>query len=278
VVFIHRKKYLFSDTTVDPPNASAGGKFEQAIIAHVKCEIRQSIWNALVFPEVRAWLSNWGATVTLKITVDELGGFNPGVSFLKPLENSVKSFPVGGNIVSPQNVSIGLGLSGSAHATRVETITFTYSVDELRSEAAKEFARKKVVSCAELENGIQIDSDLKIAQFLYDKAVVARIGEDTSKSVMAPPFSTLSDDITFVASYGGSVTPTWHFAKIAVGTSPTLLNATRTGTNQVTITFGPLAAKATSKGMAQLSQQAQTVHSSHLFGSATATAINSQTH
>jgi len=53
-----------------------------------------------------------------------------------------------------------------------------------------------------------IESDLKIGQFIYDKAVVAgAAGEATSKSVTTPPYSTLQEDITFLASFGGNVTP-----------------------------------------------------------------------
>lgn len=271
------EEFLFSNDDVPRGQLSPEGRFENAIVGHIKCELRQGIWNATVFPQVNAWLSTWGVAVTLKITVDEMSGLNPGASLLTPLENSVKAFPVGGNVVSQQNVSIGLGLSGTAHSTRLETIAFTYSVPELMVEARKELAAKSVLACDKLQNGVQINSNLKIGQFIYDKAVIAAVGEDTSKSITAPPFSTLTDDITFVASYGGSVTPVWHFARITVGNSTSLANATRTKTNEVIITFGPLASGATPQRQAKLSPDAQTVHNAALIGSATASSINSQT-
>jgi hypothetical protein len=250
------EKDLFSNDNVPAGKPSPQGLFENMVVGHIRCELRNGVIKALIFPEVQ-WLRTWGATVTLKLTWDELSGLNPGVSLLTPFKNS-------------QSFTLGLGTSGTAHATRIETIAFTYSFEELLAEGA--------TPCDRLQNGVMIQSDLKISQFIYDKAVIAATGEATSKNPTKPPYSTLQEDITFVASYGGSITPTWKFTRITVNPNSTLFNATRSQTDDVLITLGPVAMPATDKSQAQLSQQTQILHNAALIGSATASSIQSQTH
>ena len=269
------EKDLFSDDVVTPGQPSPRGKYENLVVAHIRCEIRNGVWNALKLPNVQ-WLATWGATVTLKMTVGEMSALNPGVSLPTVLENSVKKFPVNGNVTTPQSFALGLGASGSANATRLETIQFTYSNKELLDEAIQDLKTNGTLSCDKLENGIMVQGDLKIGQFIYDKAVVAAIGEASSKNPTAPPYSVLQEDITFVTAFGGSVTPTWHFATITINPTGTLLSATRTSTNDVLITLGPVAQPAKGKSQAQLSAQTQAVHNAGLTGSATASAINAQ--
>lgn len=211
----------------------------------------------------------WGASVTFKIQVQEQSGLNPGVSLTTPLENSVRMFPVGGNVVSPQSFSLGLGLTGGATATRVETISYTYVFTELI---------KEVESCKKFETGFMIQSDLKIEQFMTDKATIVGPGEAATGNREYPPFSTLQDDITFVAAFGGNATPTWKFARVTANSATPLIGAARTSTNEVIITLGPVANAATPFAPAQLTPDAVSVHGSSLIGSATGSANNAQTH
>jgi hypothetical protein len=261
------EKEIFVNDNVERGDLSPEGRFENMIVAHVKCEIRKGLWKAMYFPNVKAWLEPWGTTVTLKITVDESSALTPSATFLSPLPNA-------------QKFTLGLGGSGTAHATRVETIAYTYSNLELENEAKKELRAKGVLSCDHLQSGVMIESDLKIEQFIYDKAVIAAVGEDISTNLTTAPFSTFSNDITFVASFGGSVTPTWTLTTVTVNPSGPLFGATRTRTHEAIITLGPLAtppAKGKPKDRAVLlAPYAQTVHDAAIYGSATATAIQSQ--
>jgi hypothetical protein len=262
--FFVPEKEIFVNDNVERGDLSPEGRFENMIVAHVKCEIRKGLWKAMYFRNVKAWLEPWGTAVTLKITVDEQSALTPSATFLDPLPNA-------------QKFTLGLTGSGTAHATRVETIAYTYSNLELEKEAIKELRAKGELSCNHLQSGVMIESDLKIEQFIYDKAVIAAVGEDTSKNLTTAPFSTFSDDITFVASFGGTVTPTWTLTRVTVNPS-TLFGATRTRTHQATITLGPLD-KSSPAGAARqrrLAGTAQTVHDATLYGSATATAIQSQ--
>src|ERR1700733_3912460 len=55
-----------------------------------------------------------------------------------------------------------------------------------------------------------------------------------------PPYNTWTEEITFVSSYGGTATPTWHLAGISANTSSNLVIAQRTNTNDLIITLGPI--------------------------------------
>jgi hypothetical protein len=129
---------IFSDDSHAVGDPSPQGALQQAIVEHIKCEIRQGIYYALTLPNVQ-WLGSWGTKVTLKITADEMGALTPNVS-----------------LITPPHFTLGLGLSGTAHATRTETIEFTLANEELVTEAKDYLKTENNLSCDKLQNGILI--------------------------------------------------------------------------------------------------------------------------
>ena len=258
------EKDFFTGDTIVLGEPSSRGRFENRIVAHIRCEIRNAVYDTLRLPNVD-WLRTWGATVNLKLTVEEQSAIAPSVTF-NPIFFHASSF------------SLGVGGSGSAHSTRLETIEFTYDHAELLDEARKNIAAGIGLSCDKLQDGVMIQSDLKIEQFLYDKASISSTGEATSKAPNTPPFSTLQDDITFVLAVGGTANPIWKLSRVSVDTGSTLLGATRTRTDHLLLTFGPVVQKAKGGAQAQLSPQTQQVHNAGLIGGSTAQAIQSLAH
>jgi hypothetical protein len=310
-VFVPEKDVLGGDP-LDQDGFSRQGTLENTLVAHIKCEIARGLWKVSRSPFANEvpWLweafvhrappakppvappagnppvaaptaaprapaptvSEWGTSVNLSIMVDELSGLTPGVSLRTPLENVVNTFPTGGNVVSPQSISLGLGASATAHATRTETIQFTFANPELLNQARHRFVEDPAgpAVCDKSAEGIMINSNLKIDDFIYDKATIAALGNDISTHRTWAPFSLFEDTITFVASYGGSVTPTWTFARVAVDpTSPTV-SATRTKTNTLIITLGELSTKASPTSPATLSSAATAQHNNAATGAAVA--------
>lgn len=269
-LYVPEKGFL-SEDEARPPNASPEGMYENNVVAHIRCEIRNGVWKVLhggpngePLPNVQ-WLKSYGAIVTLRLTAEEQSGLNPGLSLLTPL-------------VQAQSFTLGLGASGSANATRVETIQFTFTNAELLKEAKEDF-NNGITSCEGFQHGVLIESNLKIDQFIYDKAVIAgAAGEATSKSLSTPPYSQFQEELTFLTAFGGSVTPTWKFTRISVNPSSPLFSATRTDTNYVEITLGPVAVPARGNMQAQLTADTQNLHESALFGSSTALAIQGLSH
>jgi hypothetical protein len=326
------EKYVLTPDRLDQStNLSSGGNYEDMIIQHIYCEIAVGLKKAYVqvkTPESNKqvqlnWLSDWGTAITLAITAEDQSGLNPGLSLTMPFENRVFTFPTGGNVTSPQSFNFGIGGSASTSATRSETIQFTYTNEGLLQEA--EYLLKEQPNfdkeqpdyddaCKFLQSGVMIDSDLKIWEFIYDKAVIAAQGNaaawvhDTGKvqvpvldkcgkpvpdcsgnSTMKwvykphrnfnkhpswPLYNTFTENITFTATFGGNVTPTWKLARLSVNGSGTLLSATRTNTNQLTITMGPIGTQPSAMAAAQLKQNAQTQHDNTVLSNQIKTPID----
>jgi hypothetical protein len=292
---------------------------ENTLVNNIKCEITLGYLNAVqkigpgpLHNDI-SWFDGWGATATLKLTVDEKSSLSPGLSVTKPFENVITTFPTGGNVTSPQSFSFGLGLSGSADATRIETISFTYSFKDL----LREYRAHPFSSCKEHEKGIMIQSDLKIGQFIYDKLFIASVpgtiepnapipagggksGENEESKIRVasidegavpskakpkpkaaankpnPWFSTFSYQVTFVATYSANGTPTWKFAQISANPTAPLFMASRQKTNDLTVTFGQIAQVGGQNILASL--DAANVHAAALIGQSVAAAIQSQSH
>ena len=273
-LFTPEKDFLHSDNH-EPGMPSPRGEFENIMVRHIRCEISHALLDVLAMNGGPRWITDWGAQVTLKLTVEEQSGLNPGVSVFTPLQNVIKPFPFGGNILLGRSRTVSAGASVTAKATRLETIAFTYAFADLIDEARKEVAAGQY--CDYYQNGVMVQSDLKIRQFIYDKAFIATTGEATTKDIRAAPYTTFSEDLTFVASYGGSVTPTWKFARITVDPNSPTASATRSHTDEVIITLAK-ATPATKRSPAQLSPQGQLVHNAQVTGSFTASSIQSTTH
>jgi hypothetical protein len=230
----------------DPPETQK--ITENRIINHIKCELHKGMDDAIT--KYRAagirsgypadWLKNWLATVTLKLTVDEKSGVNPGVSWVRTLSD-VRSF------------TFGAGLNASADATRIETISFTYPLTDFR------LAGRIKGPCEEPAS--LIEGDLKIGQFIDKKVFLT-----TVPGTIVGPYSAFSYEVTFVVVYGGAVTPTWKLVEVTVNPDSPFLSGTRTRTHDVTITLAPPNDAAAAEAAA--------IHNAALIGQAVASAIH----
>jgi hypothetical protein len=287
--------------TGDAPNASGTtrqGNYESLIVNHITCEIAQGLHDAesLKLP----WLKTWGTTVTQTITQEDQSGLAPGISAITPLHNVIFPFATGGNVLSPQSFSLNFGGTASANALRTEAIQYTF-----RNSDILYYTDANPDGCASLQSGVMIDGDLKIREFIYDKAVIARLGNASLRVDVPPdlppwklpPFNTFTEEITFIAAYGGSFTPTWHLARITANASSNLAIAQRTNTNDLVITLGPIKcpeplgrpARIRSKDASppcppstespvQLVDAAMNQHNSRVQAAAIAISIQGQTH
>jgi hypothetical protein len=263
-LFVPEKDLFVDDTAHKPGLPSPEGDFENTIVSHIDCELEQGLYEAQKLPNFR-WLDNWGVEVTLALTADELNQLNPSASVVQPI----------GTAASMQSFTFGFGASGTAHSTRLETIAYTLSTARLLADAKKQAASHNgLVDCSSDQHGVMIQSNLKVGQFIYDKLSIEP-NQVTHGNPYWPPFNTFQDQITFVIAFGGSLNPVWKFTRVSVDPNSTLFSSTRTKTNALTITFGPYSPP-TAKSPATLSASAENLHSAAVFGSATASSINSQ--
>lgn len=251
--------------------------FENVIVNNIKCEIRNGVYDAERLLRTNtshpgndiSWLEQQGATVTLKFAVDEKSSLNPSISYsdIAPV-----TFPF----------SFSLGTANSADATRTEIVAFTYSFHDLLHEKGVE--RYLGIPCSN-ENGVLIQSDLKIRDFIINKVFLAKVPgsvviEDVPgrrQKTVSDPFSTFSYQITFVVTYGGNGTPTWKFKRVTVNPSSSLFSTSEQRTQDLTITVGKTT-PATKTSPATPSPEAIDLHMAALIGQAVATAIQSQSH
>jgi hypothetical protein len=281
------EKYPFTEDAIDPASGtSTYGNIEDAIVDHVVCEISKGIydvWDHRSGLQYTSWLysTDWGVSVTITLTFEDQSALNPGVSLTTPLENSIRVFPVGGNVTSPQSFALGLGGAGTGNATRQETIQFTYTNKVLLKWGQQRIGPNENY-CDVTNKGIMINSDLKIDQFIYDKMSINSNGNVFDPAnVNSPPFNTFQEQLTFVASLNANATPTWKFARGTANTTSPLITATRTDTDALTITFGQVQ-PATPNSPAQLKTSGAgsaggALHQSAVNANMTGQAVNKST-
>ena len=242
---------------------------ENKIVGQIHCELHKGVQEVLRNPPKEGysveWIRKWGAKVTLTVTVDEKGGIAPGVTFNTIHPSAITKF-YNGNVTTPQTYSLALGFSGSADATRKEAIAFTYAFEDLLKDSPIE-------RDCENETGLLIHSDLKIAEFIANKAFIASI--PGSAGGPGAPYSTFSDEITFVVAYGGNLTPTWKLLRFSAGPqgNTPMLSGTRTKTHDIIITLAPVQPDTKP---AQLVPDAQIVHQAGLISSQIRAALQGQ--
>lgn len=246
---------------IDPRNImSRQGKIESNIIANIRCEVTRGVYNALATGNV-PWIVNWGTTISLNLIWDEQSSINPGLTYTTPIGTGSQTFSLGG------------GLTGSAHATRNEAITFTLENKTLLREAMLTRRAQSGLDCSALEEGATVQSDLKIDEFIYDKATIAGGHEARTRPIEYPQFSTFQETLTFVVTFSGNVTPSWKLIRLSVNPSTPFIDASRIKTSTIIITLGPLEKPATPAGPAELAFQARTQHDAAFAGGSTASAI-----
>jgi hypothetical protein len=273
---------------------------ENKIVNQIKCELAKGFVDArrqFLKADQAAyadWLLNWGAKVTLKLTVDEKTSLAPGITLTKTLQNAVIAFPQNGNVTAGQSRSLGLGGTFSADGTRIETIGFRYRFRAIVNEHGGAQHIDPDTKC-ENENGVLIHSDLKIREFIVNKLLVASVpgsvlvstaeGQKRLKTLNVDPvtgskaartttegaYDTFSYQVTFVVVYGLGVNPTWKLVDISANTSSTLMNLTRSKTHDVTITLG----KIDDPAKATLVKNAEDQHLAALIGQAVAASLQS---
>lgn len=228
---------------------------ENAILSRITCEMTKSVYETL--HEYRPggqytgksveWLLNWGAMVTLKISAEEASAIKPGFS--------IPAVP------GLRRLSIGGGLSASSNITRAETIGATYAFRDL-------LEHRKIPSDCDRQGPILITSDLKIKQFISNKAFLAAVpGTIPDRAI---PFDAFTYQATFVVVYSGGITPTYHFIDVTANPDSPFLNASRTRTHDITLTVGPTYGRV--GGRLLLSQRAQEQNYTQVLSQSIATA------
>ena len=280
-------KNLTTEDQPDPVNGSSQqAYYETQIIGHIGCEMAMAVFQADARWKL-PWLREWGTAVTLIITAQDQSGLNAGASLISPLQNFTKTFPAGGLVTIPQTFTLGLGATGSLNATRSETIQVTWANADLLEygkSLVNAISRTGKTPCVDAQKGAMIDGDLRLREFVFDKAQLAWAGDGNPALVGGlqtkywPLYNTMTEEIIFLSAFGGSVTPSWKLARLSTSPTASFAVAQRTYTNDLIVTMGTIAQRASAQHAAQLGPAAQNQHNARVNASAIATSIAAQSH
>lgn len=179
---------------------------------------------------------DYGVQMQIGLTIDEVGSFNPGATYTDPLKNAIVS-----GATFPQSFSLAAGGSLSSTATRTDSSYSYYNVGKIVGPGAN------VKVCQDLNRAGSspfLKSDLGIDGFLMQAvpgAIAFRSSEPAKGGVgKSAKLDVLTYEIKFVIVSNGNITPTWKLVNVSAsnGNLP-LLNAGRTRTHDLILTFGP---------------------------------------
>ncbi|MFD1951545.1 hypothetical protein ACFSGX_12295 [Sphingomonas arantia] len=245
---------------------------EQHLIYHIQCQLASAVHQAVAFdklnahkpPELRAkWLSEWGAKISLVLSVNNKNAFAPGLTLNHPLANAVTVFG-SGDVTTAQNRSVGLGFTWSADATRTETIGFFYSFKELLESPIKP-------ELCEPSIGPYLSSDLKIAEFLLKGVDISMQNGAVTRKAGESPYETFTYQVKFIVTTGGNITPAWKLVELTANQSGNLFAASRIHTDDLTITMGKVKEDVAGKATPLKSLDDQ--HLANLIGQAVANSL-----
>lgn len=224
------------------PN-DASEKVEQ-ISSQVVCELRRAVqkvlWedkhrNVVVSADPLApqphfqhldWFEHtWGVQVTLNLNIAENSGVSPGISFVKNF-NSAESF------------TAGLGASLTSTATRTDKLNMFFTVEGL----AKGY-KPVNLPCIDRQQAnatLFLESDLKLYDWLH-AALLPNFTNIVAYQSSTSSANVIQHEVKFEIVSNGNVTPSWKLVTLTANTSGTFLSAGRDRTQDLTITFGPLA-------------------------------------
>lgn len=191
----------------------------QKIIQAVTCEVRDAV-NDFYARQQRQhlFIDNWGAQLTLTLTVEERSEFNPTA------------------IWTPNGTLSLFGAADiSADATRIDTINSFHTVREIRM----------FQPCSPEERPIGpflLESDLKLENLLFDSQTAADIRQvnfaETGRAASGK--DVIQHEVKFIVMTSGNINPTLKLSRVwVVNPSGLFLAALRNRTQDLLITFGP---------------------------------------
>ena len=191
----------------------------QKIFQGVTCELRDAVNN--FYEKQRRkhlYLDDWGAQLTLTLTIEERSELNPTALWIPN-----KIFSLFG------------GVDVSSDATRIDTINSFHTVQELR----------ELKSCTPEERPVGpflLESDLKLENLLFERQTARDTGQVNRPEAEQAEGgkNAIQHEVKFIVVSSGSITPTWKLSRVwAVNPTGFFLAALRNRTQDLLITLGP---------------------------------------
>jgi hypothetical protein len=108
----------------------AGGPSIDQVVRRVKCDLVRAIEPALEDKKY-AWLQSWVAQASLTFIINNAETLTPGATFIQPL--TTETLPLRVLMPAARSWNFGLGAGLNTTASRNETVTFSVSLQEIKS-------------------------------------------------------------------------------------------------------------------------------------------------
>lgn len=222
---------------------------------------------------------DWGAQMTLKLTVDETGGLAPSASYTRTLRPESVPFAPGGSVA--QSFSLPVSAKITSQAVRIDTYYSFFDLNELK----KAWDSRETSCRRQIGPNLYSDLDRRGASYLLrgNLGIKTWLQNALDTTVRIPgagipgdqksKLDVLQYNVRFVVTSDGSINPMWKLADMSTGLSGfPLLSANRTRTHDLLLTFGPAVA---SKASVSPSSQSDRLHAAGQLEQSLSSALRS---
>jgi hypothetical protein len=216
------------------------GDMEYRIKENIFCETvhaLRSVRKKIIVNGQPSIPDSYGVQMQISLTVEEVGGLNPGVAFNHTLPNAIAN-----KVTVPQSFTLSATGTLSSTVTRTDTSYSYYNVRKISRPGANKFCDDNPPdlhgSSPLLKSDLGIEDYLRVAvkgADVFHSSALAKGGAGKTAKL-----DVYSYEIKFIVVSNGGVTPTWKLVNVSADTGNLpLLNAGRTRTHDLTLTFGP---------------------------------------
>lgn len=227
------------------------GDMEYRIKQNIVCETVHALRDVrqkLTVNGQPAIPDSYGVQMQISLTVTESSALNPSVTYNDTLLNAITH-----GVTVGQSFNLTGAATASSTATRTDTSYSYYNVGRISRPGANVWCDAPLDlhgSSPLLKSDLGIEDYLRVAvpgAALLPSSTMAKGGAGKTAKL-----DVFSYEIQFIVVSNGSINPTWKLLNVSANTgSLPLVNAGRTRTHDLILTFGP----GTDKGPADFAQQ-----------------------
>jgi hypothetical protein len=215
---------------------------------HIFCEMTEALRGVRYLIRVNgkpAIPDDYGVQMQINLTVDEIGALNPSVGYQELLPNALRHVmtkPIATMVTAPQSFNLNATATISSEAVRTDTSYSYYNVGRITAKNANSWCNDPTLHPREGSSPL-LQSDLGIQKYLLSAVKGPDLLPSSPMAAGAgktAKYDVYSYDVKFVIITNGGVNPVWKLVNITAGTGNLpLVNAGRTRTHELVLTFGP---------------------------------------
>jgi hypothetical protein len=219
------------------------GDMEWRIKQNIFCETvhaLRAVRQTILVDHQRSIPDSYGVQLQVNLTVEEVGALNPSVALNNTIPNGLVN-----KVTVPQSFVFNGAATLSSTATRTDTFYSYYNVGNISRPGANSWCED--VAAAEnihLGSSPLLKYNLGIEDYLREQVQGADVLSSSAPAKggagKTAKVDVYSYEVKFVVVTSASASPVWKLVNVSAGTgSLPLVNAGRTRTHDLILTFGP---------------------------------------